>query len=103
MKKHLANAFLIIATIVLISTNELIAKALPKAEEMDLVSITFVGGDSFEYTGEEIKPEVESLVYRNKDESLSEKLTEEIIAVYTNNVEIGSADIEVQVDGFRGS
>lgn len=103
MKKHLANAFLIVATIVLISTNELIAKALPKAEEMDLVSITFVGGDSFEYTGEEIKPEVESLVYRNKDESLSEKLAEEIIAVYTNNVEIGSADIEVQVDGFRGS
>ena len=103
LKSVLANTFLVVATIVLISTNELIAKALPKAEEMDLVSCTFVGGDTFEYTGEEIKPEIERIVYRNKDESLSEKTTEEIIVLYMNNVELGAADVEVQLDGFRGS
>lgn len=103
LKSVLATTFLVVSTVVLISTNELIAKALPKAEEMDLVSCTFVGGDSFEYTGEEIKPAVESIVYRNKDESLSEITTEDIIAVYMNNIEIGEADVEVQLEGFRGS
>lgn len=99
----LATTFLIVATFILISTNELIAKALPKAEEMDLISCNFVEGSVYEYTGEEIKPEIESIVYRNKDESISELTTDEIIAVYTNNVELGSADVEVQLDGFRGS
>jgi len=103
LKSVLATTFLIVATVVLISTNELIAKALPKAEEMDLVSCTFVGGAAFEYTGEEIKPQIESIVYRNKDESLSEITAEEITVVYQENIEIGSADVEVQIEGFRGS
>ena len=103
LKSVLAIAFLIVSTVVLISTNELVAKALPKAEEMDLVSCTFVGGDTFHYTGVEIRPEIEGIVYRNKDESLSKKNAEEIVVSYMNNVELGSADVEVQVDGFRGS
>ena len=103
LKSVLATTFLVISTVVLISTNELIAKALPKAEEMDLVSCTFVGGESFEYTGEEITPQIECIVYRNEDESLGEIFSEDIIVSYMENVDIGSADIEVQMEGFRGS
>lgn len=103
-KSVLATTFLVVATVAFISTNELIAKALPEATEMQLVSCNFVGGEEFAYTGVEVTPQIEQIVYYDdKLETTISIPSEEILVTYMDNINVGYADVEVQMGGFRGS
>ena len=104
LKFDLAFSFLVVATITLISTNELIAKVLPDVSTVDISCVNFAGGEEFEHTGQEIMPELEFILYSKENEATTNTLrAEDIEITYVNNVEVGYADVELKLAGFKGS
>ena len=111
MRKHIKEHFkavigitvLLMCTILFITSNELLAKLLPDASELEFVSAT-LENEVYEYTGDEILPEISSLSLMNKD-GVEVEITSDAFEVvqYLKNTEIGHADIEVSLEGYRNT
>lgn len=112
MRKHIREnlktlvliTLLFLATTVFITTNELVAKRLPEASELREAGCYTVDGSVFEYTGNEIEPEIQEVVFLNGDGEIIRKESGEFSVLnYTENIEIGTASIEVRLNGYNGS
>ncbi len=103
-----AKKFGIIAVVLmlfgaLLFGDELLAVILPNISELQLVSYK-LDQSEFEYTGEEMKPVVQEISFKNEKGKDVVKAQEEITVVaYTDNVDMGKADIEVSVKGYLGT
>jgi len=111
MRKYIKENFksvfiitlLIIATTALISSNELIAKRMPDVSELQFVSAK-LEEEICDYTGQAVETKINELVFIDSEGNEVVKTTEEIIVEnYFENVEIGKADIEVTLNGYRGT
>lgn len=104
LKKVIAVTVLFVAAVAFISSNELFAKKLPEASEISDISWYLESGRTYEYTGEEIQPTISSIHFVNAEEqTIVRNEGEFTILNYTDNIEIGNASIEVQLDGYNGS
>lgn len=104
LKTIMSITVLVMCTIIFICTNELVAKRLPEITTLKLVEWEISEGNVFSYTGDEIKPEIECIEFLDEDGNTVEKRKEEItILRYSDNRQVGSANIKVQVMGYQGS
>ena len=104
LKPLLAVALLIILTILLVGTKELVAKILPDVSKELTLYLCDMKEDNYDYTGEAITPKIRRLIFDDKSGNKVIKQTDEIrIVKYVNNVEIGNADIKVSVNGYKGT
>ena len=104
LKPLLAVALLIMSTILLVGTKELVAQILPDVSRELTLYLCDMKEDKLDYTGEEITPEVRRLIFDDKFGNKVIKQADEIrIVKYVNNVEIGNADIKISVNGYKGT
>ncbi len=104
VKLLIAVAVLLVCTIGLIGTKELTAKILPELSEELTLYMCDMKQDAYDYTGEEMKPEIRRLIFNDRKGNKVIKDTKDITVVdYINNVEVGSADIKVTIDGYKGA
>lgn len=66
------------------------------------ICLTFKEGDSYIYTGQEIKPIIEKITFEYKD-GIVEEAEAVTIEEYHNNIEIGWASVTISVEGYSGS
>lgn len=99
----LAVAVLIVCVMMLMGTNEILAKIMPNISEVSLVSYE-VEKFSCAYTGKEVKPAITKLVITDENNQLVTIKKDDIHEMeYFNNVKCGTAGVEVCVDGYRGT
>ena len=91
----------LVCTIMLIGTNELVAQILPHVSDMTLVSYT-LDESTCAYTGKEVKPEILEVVLADENNKEIVKTKSELIVTkYSDNVDCGYANMEVSVNGFQ--
>lgn len=104
LKTMILVTIMLLATTVFITTNELVAKRLPEASELKEAGCYAEAGSVFEYTGNEIEPEIREVVFTNEEgEIIRRESGEFTVLAYTENVEVGTASIEVRLNGYAGS
>lgn len=104
LKIVIAVTVCLIGVAVFICTGELLAKRTPEISTLEVVEVKLSKGQTFDYTGEEIKPEVKYILFKDEDGLEIKKEKKEISSIqYQDNIQVGSADIEVQVAGYQGS
>ena len=108
IQEHLRLIIIITAVLVFtglgIASPVIIAKMQPVlSEELKVVSFE-MEKDVYEYTGEEIKPEIVQITFENKkNEKLVKKSDELSIKKYIDNQKVGQASVEISVIGYQGS
>ena len=105
LKIFVAITVLLVCTLALVGTKETLARILPDCADLHLIHYNM---DSeiytYGYSGKEIKPILERLVFGDKDGNTIIKYNNEFsIISYKNNVNIGSADIEVSISDYQGT
>lgn len=102
----LALTLLLICTLGLTITSELQANELQEnqtsevTEKLQVVSHK-MKSEYFEYTGEKIKPELVRVVVEDQNGNRIVKTSDDIvIQSYSDNINVGMADIEVSIDGY---
>lgn len=104
LKTMILVTIMLLATTVFITTNELVAKRLPEAAELREAGCYAEAGSVFEYTGNEIEPEIREVVFTNEEGEIIRRESGEFTVIdYTENVEVGTASIEVRLNGYAGS
>ena len=103
LKTILSVTIVLICTVALIGTNEIVAQILPRVTDMTLVSYKLENSD-FAYTGEEVKPEIVEVVLEDEEHKrYTKKKGELLVTKYTDNIDCGYADMDVTVSGFQGT
>lgn len=108
IREHLKTILVITATLIfsglVIASPVIIAKMLPIiSEELSVVSVD-IKQDMYEYTGEDIKPEITEIVFKDFDNNEIIRLAEEfVVEKYIDNVDVGYASIEVSISGYQGT
>lgn len=105
IKIILATAVLLICTVLLIGTNEIVAQMLPEISELHIVHYN-MDDEVYEYgyTGKEVTPKVERIVLGDAAGNTTIKYEDEISNVqYHNNINVGYADLEISLQGYRGT
>lgn len=108
IREHLRVIIIVTALIVCAglgcATPVIIAKMQPVlSEELQVVSVE-LEQDIFEYTGEEIKPEITNIVFEDQESNrISKNADEFVIKEFTNNIEVGQADVEISMEGYQGT
>ena len=94
----------IVCTCLGITSPVIIAKMQPVlSEELKVVSFE-MEKDVYEYTGEEIEPEIVKITFENsKNEKLVKKSDEFSIRKYIDNQKVGQASVEISVTGYQGT
>ncbi len=83
-------------------SEEIAARILPHAEDLQMVSCELKEA-SYEYTGKAIEPEIQKVVFKNRDGKTVTKLKEDITIIkYIDNVECGVADVQIQIADYLG-
>lgn len=106
--EHLKLIIIITAVLVFtclgIASPVIIAKMQPVlSEELKVVSFE-MEKDIYEYTGEEIKPEIVQVTFEDsKNEKLVKKSDEISIKKYIDSQKVGQASVEISVMGYQGS
>ncbi len=86
----------------LTATQDTVAKVLPDVDELQVVSVQ-MNKERYEYTGDEIRPEILQIIFEDSKGNTVKKTKDELmIEKYTDNVKPGVADIQVQVSGYLG-
>ena len=106
VKEHknwiLSITIMLIVSGVVIASNELIAKMLPDAAELTLVSCEMEDGGIYEHTGNQLEPQIVRVTLKNTDgEEIVKESSDIYVKAYNDNTEIGTADIEVSLKGYR--
>lgn len=98
-------AVILICTVVgVISAPTIIAKMQPILSETLSVAEINVKEDVFDYTGEEIVPEIEEISFVDQEKQPVVKNSDEFrIVQYLNNIEVGQASVEITIDGYQGT
>jgi len=95
---------LFICTTLFICTNELVAKRLPEISTIDILEVKLEKGDVYEYSGKEITPSIEYIVFVDEDGLEFKKDKSEIsIVSYKQNINVGYADIKIGMLGYQGT
>lgn len=94
----------IMCTCLIIASPVIIAKMQPVlSEELKVVSFD-IEDDTYEYTGEEIEPDISKITFKNtENESIIKKNGEFFVKKYINNKKAGQASVEISVVGYQGS
>lgn len=94
---------LVVLPALFIGTTELLAKILPILSDVTVVSYKMEQA-VYPYTGEAATPQVTEFVFMADDENEVVKSKSDIEVVsYKNNKKCGSADVEISVNGCRGT
>ena len=107
IKEHfkfvLAVTAVVVCTVGLIGTNELLAQILPDINEVALVS--FQAEETMcSYSGQEIKPSITKISFADEEGKITTKAKKDIyIQKYIDNIECGYASVEVSVNGYHGT
>ena len=102
LKKIIIITAIVVCTVIGIGTSVLVAKILPDASKLQFVSCNMVAGDSYEYTGQEIEPEIQNIVFLNEDnQTVVVDAGGFDVIQYFDNVSLGDASIELSLDGYR--
>ena len=101
---NLKKAAIVLIGVVLLAgflfAEDIIAIVLPNASDLQMVSCE-LDKTRFDYTGEEMKPEVIEVTFENKDGKSIVKTKEEITVVsYQDNATFGKGDIEIKIKGY---
>ena len=103
LKKLIAISLVIIGVVIFVSADEIIAKILPNASDLQMIYCE-LDKMTHEYTGQEIEPEIKEIAFQDKNGNTILVSGEEIqIASYIENIDIGKADIEVSVSRYSGT
>ncbi len=107
IKEHfkfvLAVTAVVVCTVGLIGTNELLAQILPDINQVALVSFKS-NETTCAYTGQEIKPSITEITFEDEDgKSITKTQKDIFVQKYINNIECGYANVEVSVKGFHGT
>ena len=102
-KKFVIVTLVLIGIAIFVYRDDIIAKILPNASELQLIYCE-LEQMRYEYTGENIEPEIIEVAFQNKEGNTLLKTKEEIhILSYINNIEHGAGSIEVTLDGYNGT
>ena len=103
LKFVLAVTAVVICTVGLIGTNEILAQILPDINETALIS--FQAEETMcSYTGQEIKPSITKISFADEEGKITTKSQKDIfVQKYINNIECGYASVEVSVNGYHGT
>lgn len=108
IREHLKIILIVTALIVCtglgFAAPVIIAKMQPVlSEELKVVSFE-VEKEVYEYTGEEIKPEISQITFKNKEnEKIIKKSDEFRIEKYIDNIKVGQASVEIGLAGYQGT
>lgn len=108
IREHLKIIIIVTALVLCtglgVASPVIIAKMQPVlSEELKVVSVE-LKQDIYEYTGKEIKPEIKKIVFEDTEgNEISKKADEFIVEEYTNNIEVGQADVEISMEGYQGT
>ena len=112
MREYIREHFkiILIVTTVLVCTSlgiaspVIIAKMQPVlSEELKVVSFE-IEDDFYEYTGEEIEPEITQVTFKdNENEQITKQTGEFRIVKYIDNKKAGQASVEISVLGYQGT
>ena len=82
----------------------IIAKMQPVlSEELKVVSFE-VDKKVYDYTGEEIKPEISQITFKNNKNEKIVKISDEFrVEKYIDNMKVGQASVEIGVTGYQGT
>ncbi len=95
---------IIVCTCLGIASPVIIAKMQPVLSEELKVESFEMEKDVYEYTGEEIKPEIIQVTFKNKkDDKVVKKSDEFSIRKYIDNQKVGQASVEISVTGYQGT
>lgn len=95
---------LIIGTVGLIVTSEIRASMLPVASETLDLKYVELDGQTYDYSGNAIKPEFTRLIFEDqKGQRVFIEAGEFKVKEYYNNTEVGYADAEVYLNGYQGT
>lgn len=73
------------------------------SEELEVLSFQ-TEKSLFEYTGEEITPEIREITFRNKkNENITKTSDEFKIEAYIDNIDAGKAGVEISLAGYQGT
>lgn len=73
------------------------------SEELEVLSFQ-TEKSLFEYTGEEITPEIREITFRNrKNENITKTSDEFKIETYIDNIDAGKAGVEISLAGYQGT
>lgn len=87
----------------LTSGQEIAAKILPSAEDLQVVSYE-LEETKYEHTGKAIEPEILKITFKNQEGHTVTKSKEDITIIkYMDNVETGAADVQIQIAGYLGT
>ncbi len=101
-KVILAITVMLLASCTLIVSNEIRAQMLPIASGELTVIYCEVDKEFCEYTGKPIENDIHRIVFADKEDNRIEMYRDDFkIVSYNDNVEVGQADIEVSVNGYR--
>lgn len=97
-------ASLVLCTVSAFAAPAIIEKMQPVlSEELKAVSIE-MEKDVYDYTGEEIRPEISQITFKNKqNEKITKKSGEFKIETYIDNIRAGKADVEISLKGYQGT
>ena len=101
----LSTILLLCCTVVLLKADGILAQRLPYISELTLSTCVMENEISeYSYTEGEITPTVGKVVLQNEDgEVVVKEDTDITIVGYSNNLEIGYADVEVSLKGYQGT
>ena len=101
-KVILAITVMLFASCALIVSNEIRAQMLPVASEELTVIYCEIDKEVCEYTGNPIENDIHRIVFDNQEGNHIVKYRDDFkIISYSDNVEIGQADIEISVNGYQ--
>lgn len=104
LKNIISITVLAICTVAFICTNELVAKKLPEISTLDVLEVKFEKGQVYDYTGNEVTPQIEYIIFKDEEGLEVKKEESEIfVSAYKQNVNVGSADVKIQVMGYQGT
>lgn len=99
-----ASGIVLFVLVMLIGTNELLAKMLPEISEIKHISCMVKEDANLEYTGKKIEPLITELTLEEANGKIRVIKSDEFeVLRYLDNVDPGMAQVEIIIDGYRGA
>jgi len=105
MKNLISIGIFIFCLITLVCTKKAAAYILPKCDSLHLIHCNMENEEyAYPYTGSEVTPQIDRIVFGTDEQKTVVKYKEDFnIVSYKKNIDIGTADIEVSVNGYNGT
>lgn len=104
LKTILSVTIMLFCTVALIVTNEIRAQMLPTSSDTLNVIYYEIENEVCNYTGNAIENEIHRIIFADENDNRIVMYRNDFkIINYFNNIEVGYADIEIEITGYQGT